>query len=195
MVALRPQWFQSGDRGVCTLYRLGWLPIRCTTMLSSSPNSRAVTAVQILFLDFDGVMHPEFCHESKHFVHLDTFEAVMRAAPEVELVISSTWRRKRSLDELKALFSTDVAARIVGATPLYTQLANVPVGLVGYEREAECRSWLRQHGRVTQEWLAVDDRSWNFRPFNPHVFLVDGEVGLDADAAAKLAARIYGAVV
>lgn len=139
-------------------------------------------------------MHPEFCHESKHFVHLDTFEAVMRVASHVELVISSTWRHKRSLDELKALFSTDIAARIIGATPLYAQLANVPDGLVGYEREAECRSWLRQHGRVTQEWLAVDDRSWNFRPFNPHVFLVEGDVGLDADAAVKLAARIHGSM-
>ena len=65
--------------------------------------------------------------------------------------------------------------------------------LVGYEREAECRNWLRQHGRTAQEWLAVDDRSWNFRPFNPHVFLVDGDVGLDADAAANLAARINDA--
>jgi hypothetical protein len=53
---------------------------------------------------------------------------------------------------------------------------------------------LRQQGRTAQEWLAVDDRSWNFRPFNPHVFLVDGEVGLDVHAAAKLAARIDGAL-
>lgn len=164
-------------------------------MLYSGPGKGAVPSVQILFLDFDGVMHPEFCHESKHFVHLENFEAVMRAAPHVDLVISSTWRQKRSLDELKALFSTDVAARIIGATPLYAQLEDVPDALVGYEREAECKKWLHQHGRTTQEWLAVDDRSWNFRPFNSHVFLVNGEVGLDADAAVKLAARICGAVV
>lgn len=163
-------------------------------MRYSSPIKGATTTVQVLFLDFDGVMHPEFCHESKHFVHLDTFETVMRAAPHIELVISSTWRQKRTLDELRALFTADVAARIVGATPLYAQLEEVPDTLLGYEREAECRAWLRQHGRAAQEWLALDDRSWNFRPFTPHVFLVDGEVGLDADAAAKLAARIDGAV-
>lgn len=163
-------------------------------MLYSSPSKGAATAVQVLFLDFDGVMHPEFCHESKHFVHLNTFETVIRAAPHIELVISSTWRQKRSLDELKALFTADVVARIVGATPLYAQLEEVPDTLHGFEREAECRAWLHQHGRAAQEWLALDDRSWNFRPFNPHVLLVDGEVGLDADAAAKLAARIYGAM-
>nr|CBA29850.1 hypothetical protein Csp_A14220 [Curvibacter putative symbiont of Hydra magnipapillata] len=143
-------------------------------------------------MDFDGVMHPEFCHESKHFMHLETFETVMRAVPHVDLVISSTWRYKRSLEQLKALFSGDVAARIVGVTRPYGQLEDVPDVLVDYEREAECRSWLGQHGRTTQEWLAVDDRSWNFRPFNPHVFLVNGEVGLNANAATKLAARIQG---
>lgn len=159
-------------------------------MLYSSPSHRATTAVQVLFLDFDGVMHPEFCHESKHFVHLKNFEAVMRAAPHVELVISSTWRHKRSLEELKALFSDDVATRIIGTTPLYAQLENIPDTLQGYEREAECRFWLRQHGRAAQEWLALDDRSWNFRPFNSNVLLVDGNVGLSADAAQTLLARL-----
>ena len=122
-------------------------------MLYSSPGKGAVPAVQILFLDFDGVMHPEFCNESKHFMHRDTFETVMRSAPQVELVISSTWRQKRSLDVLKTLFSHDVASRIIGTTPLYAQLEDVPDTLQGYEREAECRDWLRQHGRAAQEWL------------------------------------------
>jgi hypothetical protein len=159
-------------------------------MRYSSPSKGATATVQVLFLDFDGVMHPEFCHESKLFVHQDNFEAVMRAAPHVDLVISSTWRQKRSLDELKALFTADVAARIVGATPLYVQLEDVPDTLQGYEREAECKAWLQQHGRAAQEWLALDDRSWNFRPFNRNVFLVDGRVGLDAEVANALRSRL-----
>lgn len=159
-------------------------------MFYSSPSQRATAAVQVLFLDFDGVMHPEFCHESKHFVHLETFETVMRAALHVDLVISSTWRYKRSLEELKALFSEDVAARIIGTTPFYAQLTDVPDTLQGFEREAECRSWLLQHGRAAQKWLALDDRSWNFRPFNRNVLLVDGGVGLSADVAQTLLARL-----
>lgn len=159
-------------------------------MLYSNPGEGAVPAVQILFLDFDGVMHPEFCNESKHFVHRDTFETVMRSAPQVELVISSTWRQKRSLDVLKTLFSHDVASRIIGTTPLYAQLEDVPDTLQGYEREAECRDWLRQHGRAAQEWLALDDRSWNFRPFNRNVFLVDGSVGLCPNTAQTLLERL-----
>ncbi len=159
-------------------------------MRYSSPSKGATSTVQVLFLDFDGVMHPEFCHESKHFVHRDTFETVMRTAPHVELVISSTWRLKRSLDVLKTLFSHDVASRIIGTTPLYAHLEDVPDTLQGYEREAECRYWLRQNGRAAQKWLALDDRSWNFRPFNRNVFLVDGSVGLCADSAQTLLARL-----
>lgn len=49
-------------------------------------------AMQTLSLDFDGVLHPEFCHESKHFCCLPFFEEAVRHAPDVEIVISSTWR-------------------------------------------------------------------------------------------------------
>jgi len=144
----------------------------------------------ILFVDFDGVMHPEFSHESKLFMHRDAFETVIRAVPKVNLVISSTWRLHRSLQELKALFSADIAVRVVGTTPHYARLDDIPDSLVGYEREAECSAWLRQNGNVIQEWLALDDRSWNFRPFNRNVFLTDGRVGLDADAAKALLMRL-----
>ncbi|WCT24267.1 HAD domain-containing protein [Acidovorax temperans] len=51
----------------------------------------------ILFLDFDGVLHPEHCHESKHFCCLPVLEDALRQAPEWQVVISSTWRLQKSL--------------------------------------------------------------------------------------------------
>lgn len=123
-------------------------------------------------------------------MHRDAFEAIVRAFPMIDLVVSSAWRLKRHLPELQALFSEDVAVRVIGSTPPYAQLENVPDRLVGYEREAECLAWLQQNGRAAQQWLALDDRSWNFRPFNRSVFLLDGNVGLDAAAANALLARL-----
>ncbi|WP_342133673.1 HAD domain-containing protein, partial [Hydrogenophaga sp. OTU3427] len=71
----------------------------------------------ILFLDFDGVLHPEFSHESRHFCCLPVLEQVVRQLQDCEVVISSTWRLDFPLDRLREKFSSDLAARVVGATP------------------------------------------------------------------------------
>lgn len=144
----------------------------------------------ILFLDFDGVLHPEHCHESKHFCCLPLLERAVRQVPECELVITSTWRLQYPLERLRQRFSADVAARITGATPRFTELTDVPDTLVGYEREAECRAWLWAHQVAHRPWLAVDDRSWLYRPFCRSLFLVNGREGLTAIASEQLAARL-----
>ena len=47
----------------------------------------------ILFLDFDGVLHPEPCDEDgEPFCNLPALEAILRDFPAVEIVISSMWR-------------------------------------------------------------------------------------------------------
>ncbi len=48
----------------------------------------------ILFLDFDGVLHPEYDGQATPadivFCHLPRFEGVMRDYPKVEIVIRAT---------------------------------------------------------------------------------------------------------
>ncbi|MFD2270984.1 HAD domain-containing protein [Undibacterium arcticum] len=58
----------------------------------------------ILFLDFDGVLHPDPCDEGERFSRLPAFEALMRDFPAVEIVVSSSWRVARTLDDLRAFF-------------------------------------------------------------------------------------------
>lgn len=84
------------------------------------------------------------------------------------------------------MFSDDIRSRLVGLTPKYSALEGIRDTLVGYEREAECVAWLFQHGHAYESWLALDDRAWLFRPFNPNAFLVDGRLGLTQDQAKKL---------
>ena len=134
----------------------------------------------ILFLDFDGVLHPEHCHESKHFCLLPV------------LVITSTWRLQVPLDQLRKHFTPDIADRIVGVTPQFSRLDNVPNTLVSYEREAECHAWLWANQIPHIQWLAVDDRSWLYRPFCRSLFLVDGRTGLTEASARQLVVRLRG---
>jgi hypothetical protein len=144
----------------------------------------------IIFLDFDGVLHPEFSHESQHFCCLPILQDVVRQLHDCEVVISSTWRFHWSLERLRGNFSPDVAARIVGVTPKYTELNSIPDTLVSYEREAECQAWLRAEGRAHLPWLAIDDRSWLYRPFCRSLFLIDGRSGLTPVLGEKLLSRL-----
>ncbi|MFI8619274.1 HAD domain-containing protein [Acidovorax sp. NPDC077693] len=144
----------------------------------------------ILFLDFDGVLHPEHCHESKHFCCLPLLEGVLREVPDYEIVITSTWRLQKSLDELRSYFSSDVANRIAGMTPQFSELQDVPDTLFAYQRQAECHAWLSKQGMRHRPWLAVDDRSWLYRPFTTSLFLVDGRTGLTEHQAVQLATRL-----
>lgn len=146
--------------------------------------------MRTLFLDFDGVLHPEFCHESRHFSCLQFFEQVLRSTADVDVVVSSTWRLQCSLDQLRSHFSADVAHRIIDATPHFVHLVDVPDSVRGYEREAECQAWLRTHDRAVFPWLAIDDRSWLYRPFNRSLFLVDGKTGMTAACAQALIDRL-----
>lgn len=144
----------------------------------------------ILFLDFDGVLHPEDCHESKHFSCLPVLEGVLRQAPEWQVVITSTWRLAKPLDQLRGFFSPDIAARVVGETPRFSELTDVPSSLLGYQREAECHAWLRDNDLSYLPWLGLDDRSWLYRPFCKTLFLVNGKTGLTWDVADQLAIKM-----
>lgn len=145
--------------------------------------------MSVLFLDFDGVLHREFCHASRHF-ECEARLAYAIGDLEVEIVVSSTWRHNRELKELMALLSHPVSSRLVGMTPKYSQLPSIPSKLALYEREAECAAWLSANRPAYTRWIAVDDRPWLFRPFCSNLFLVDGKRGLDEHSSRLLRARL-----
>ena len=127
----------------------------------------------IVFLDFDGVLHRHFPmpgpdEENARFAFRANFERAMRACPRpVEIVISSTWRRERSLDTLRSLFSPDIAQRIIGVTP-FVGPGNGPAG-----RLVEIEAWLEHNGRIDSPWVAVDDFPELFAPGTPLVVCHD----------------------
>jgi hypothetical protein len=111
----------------------------------------------ILFLDFDGVLHPFFPMpelddaENAFFSRLPRLEALLREYPAVRIVITSSWRIKRALDDLRSFFSPDIAARIIDKT------ADLGLKNEGY-RESEARRWLADHA-PDSAWVALDDHA------------------------------------
>jgi hypothetical protein len=146
----------------------------------------------ILFLDFDGVLHGDPCNDKALlFGRLPPLEAVLRDAPLVKIVISSTWRDRRSLRELQEFFSPDIAGRIVGVTPRsrdFPDLAEV-IGPT-YQRSIEIEAWLRASPQWWSNWLALDDKRHWFRPFSKNLLCCDPRIGLSDENIAELRRRL-----
>lgn len=110
----------------------------------------------LVFLDFDGVLHHFFPlsssgdEENQLFYYLPKFEEVARQH-DFDIVISSTWRVKKNLEDIKAIFSPDIAERIVGVTP-FLDGSHSPGG-----REKEVLAYLEKTGQMGRPWVGVDD--------------------------------------
>ena len=126
----------------------------------------------ILFLDFDGVLHP-LNREDGALSRLPQLEITLRKFNEIDIVISSAWRQEYSLAQLREYFSDDIQKRIIDVTPVLNHLDN------RYLRQAEIDLWLRDAGREYEGWIALDDSEWLFPPGCRNLILVDPEVGFD----------------
>lgn len=124
----------------------------------------------LLFLDFDGVLHPDPpTIEAPLFCRAALLYQFLLQHSRLAIVVSSTWRRKRSLAELRSLFP-EWSDRIVGVTPESPE--------PNFARQFECETWMRENANPWTPWIALDDRSWNFRPFESRLILVERDVGL-----------------
>ena len=142
----------------------------------------------ILFLDFDGVLHDFGSTTQDLFRHAPRFSAVLRDHANIEVVVSSDWRKDAdSVAELATYFAVDVRHRFVGRTGIDSGVTQLR------RREHECWQWLCAHGREHERWIAIDDSPNNFGPDLPGsgaVLFTDPGAGLDAEAAAILRAMI-----
>lgn len=124
----------------------------------------------VLFLDFDGVLHPER-GAAELFSRVQVLWRILRACPLVEVVFSTSWREFHRFEELLEFVThgggEDLAARFIGMTP---------VTLSGTTRATECREWLRSNGKESQRWLALDDVDDGFSPQN--LYFVDRRTGI-----------------
>lgn len=145
----------------------------------------------ILFLDFDGVLHEDPCYdETRLFARAPDVAQSLEPFPEVRIVLSTSWRSQRPLDELLRPLPETLGRRVIGATPLTTS-ADTPAALRPYRRHAECATWLRANGHENTPWFAIDDRPSLFAPHCEQLILCDSNVGF-VDATAR---RLQGALL
>ena len=142
----------------------------------------------ILFLDFDGVLHPKSTDQETVFCRVKLLWKILRACPDVEVVFSTSWREIHKFDELLDFVTygggEDLAQRFVGVNPSIVRNA----GQI-HQREDECLTWLVSNNQSQRPWLALDDTDCWF--VGPNLYLVNYETGLtDADVLA-IVGRIH----
>jgi hypothetical protein len=129
----------------------------------------------LIFLDFDGVLR---CKEAP--LHrfekplVARFEEAVRRIPDAQIVITSSWREVLGLEDLRKLFSTDVAERIVGMIPFGNQ-----------GRYGEILAYLKESGSAGLRWVVVDDDPYGY-PRDTPLILVDPATGFSEEDARKL---------
>ncbi|HUN90716.1 MAG TPA: HAD domain-containing protein [Burkholderiaceae bacterium] len=147
----------------------------------------------ILFLDFDGVLHPDPCMEPRRlFEHAPRLAQTLSGFAEVEIVLSTAWRNLMSFDQLQALLPEEVAARVIGITPTFGQF-DAATPLVPYRRQAECAHWLRMNNRPPDAWVALDDRPHWFSPYCENLIDCNSAIGLEPVVAARLTGALVTA--
>jgi hypothetical protein len=106
---------------------------------------------KLLFLDFDGVLHPT------HFAGEDPFNRIhlleeSLGDSDLGIVISSSWRFTHSLEKLQKLLPDSISNLIIGVT-------GAP--FIGkHPRYQEIQAYLQSHGE--SNWKALDDSYWEF---------------------------------
>lgn len=130
--------------------------------------------VKVLFLDFDGVVHPgrdpqsigpnTLFLEVGHFGWLDNLVQLLRSRREIGVVVHSSWREVYASDELREMLS-DLEANYLGATAPGSRYESILV-------------WLRQHAHVSSFRVLDDDPGEFPSPLPSEVILCDPRRGL-----------------
>ncbi len=142
----------------------------------------------VMFLDFDGVTHPEPCDDAQLFDSLSLIEEELIRFDGVHIVVSSSWREHYSLDQLRAHFCADLRPRVIGVTPSIKRPSStwLPGHVSRHEREWEIESWMKENRSWGTPWLAIDDRAHWFTPESPNLLLTQSETGFTREDQATL---------
>jgi hypothetical protein len=137
----------------------------------------------LLFLDFDGVLHPNRCPEEQLFCNLPLLATVLADFPQVGLVVSSSWRHTVAWEALRARFTPPLAGQLVGFTP-------TAAPGIAFAREIECERFVeafcRYRAAATLPWWALDDMPAWFRPLSDRLIPCAPDRGFDEGTAYRL---------
>lgn len=150
---------------------------------------------QVLFLDYDGVLHRGDTYVTPHGVvssapdTIELFEfawelsALLDPYPEIEIVLSTDWCFKFGFEHARDSIPVEgLRVRVTGAT--YEAQLEDSARWPTRPRGAQILRYVRRHNIVS--WLAVDDRRDGFQGYYDRLIHCQTESGLCDPAVVKL---------
>ncbi|SDU13769.1 hypothetical protein SAMN05216296_1988 [Pseudomonas pohangensis] len=148
----------------------------------------------ILFLDFDGVLHPDAAFKTRRGIELrgegelfmwsPILEKLLAECPQPQIVLSTSWVRQLDFKRAKKRLPEAVQARVIGAT-YHSSMEAGPDAIPWMQRTRwqQIATYLVRN--KTQDWIAVDDDDAGWPDDQRHRLLhcdpQTGLAGLDYD--------------
>lgn len=143
----------------------------------------------LLFLDFDGVLHPQpnpyKLGETQVFSCLDVLEAALRGL-RYRVVLTTSWRAHFHLSELADMLGSVGPA--IGVTGYLSHMD--PLTETRPIRQAEIERWMMLNGEDCTPFLVVDDLPSLFEAGWPPLLLIDPATGLMPDDGITIRERM-----
>ncbi len=159
----------------------------------------------ILFLDFDGVLHPdavflrlngeiELRADGGLLMWADRLSAALEPYPDSRIVLSTSWARHLGFSRARKVLPADLAARVVGAT-WHSAMGKGWPDYIPWDNQTRFDQIAAYLSRLPAPvpWLAIDDddRGWPDAQ-RGHLVYTDGMTGLSAEGAqADLSRKLH----
>ncbi len=153
----------------------------------------------ILFLDFDGVLHPDAVYlergrpvlrgDGELFMWSRHLVDVLASAPHVRIVLSTSWARELRFNRARDYLPAELRSKVIGATwhsGMATDDEHRPLGRDTWwdtsTRYEQIRRYADRAGLT--EWIAVDDHPEGWaRAALDKLVATDSSMGLSAPSA------------
>ncbi len=173
-----------------------------------APDSVYAVSTMVLFLDFDGVLHPDAAFLVKGrptlkttgelFMWAPLLVELLADLPEVQIVLSTSWARALTFDRARRWLPQELHSRVIGST-WHSAMSVNREGLrnlaTWWDEATRYQQIKRYAGRAgLSNWVAIDDQpeGWGADDLDKLVH-TNCETGLsDPAALALLAARLEG---
>ncbi len=129
-----------------------------------------------IFLDFDGVMHPE---GKQAFSCAEYFAQSIKDLEDINIVFSTSWREYSSVERLAKYMPESIRDKCIGKTPVIRDCYK-------HVRYQEIMAFNKENKIKDNQWIAIDDMPVLFPKDCKNLILTNSKIGFSEKEAQMI---------